>query len=73
MKGSLPHFLSIHVADDWSNILVHNIASVNHGANLLHDSSGFTSTPRHTSKQVYNLGLIPSLRTVAILPLCEGD
>jgi hypothetical protein len=42
--------------------LVHNIMSINHGMNLLHDSSGFTSTPRHISKPVYNLGLIPKLK-----------
>ena len=40
---------------------------------LLHNSSGCTSTPGHISKQIYNMGLIPSLGTLAIPPLCEGD
>ena len=51
----------------------YDIMSVIHGVILLHGSSGVTSTPRRVSisKQTYNLGLIPSLGTVAIPPLCE--
>jgi len=52
-----------------------DIMSVIHRVILLHGSSGFTSILRHMSmsKQTYNLDLIPSLGTVAIPPLCEGD
>ena len=54
-------------------MLYYDVMPVHSGEILLHGSSGCTSTPRHISKQIYSMGLIPSLGTLAIPLLCEGD